>query len=233
MSAMTMAKPENIEPLARVIRPHLQDAKAVGLPAILGLTEADRIVTALENQIGTAVFEIPTGPPSVPGLRLLEAFTRQLTLPGVHQLLQYHVQTVKPRTNGGFLLELGSGTAGPMVRSRGVILATGRFLGNGLQTDRHGIRESLFDLPVFQPQERSSWHRREFFDSRGHPANQAGIEVDQLFRPLDVTGCPVFENLHAVGSILAHQDWMRMKCGTGLAVTTAYSAVKAFAASHQ
>ena len=39
---------------------------------------------------------------------------------------------------------------------------------------------------------------------------------------------PAFEKLHAAGFILAHQDWMRMKCGTGLAITTAFGTVKAF-----
>ena len=43
-----------------------------------------------------------------------------------------------------------------MVRSQGIILATGRFLGNGLQADHLGIREPLFNLPVFQPQVRGS-----------------------------------------------------------------------------
>ena len=230
INATTIAQPENIEALAQAIRPHVQNAEAIGLPAILGLAGADRIVTALKNLIGTAIFEIPTGPPFVPGLRLLEAFARQLTLNGVRQILEHHVQSVIPQADGGFLLEFGGGMTG-RIRSRGIILATGRFLGNGLRADRHGIRESLLDLPVFQPQERSGWHRMAFFDSQGHPLNQAGIEVDQRFRPLDSGGRPVFERLHAVGSILAHHDWMRMKCGAGLAVTTAFSAVKAFACS--
>ncbi|MEJ2730435.1 MAG: hypothetical protein P8185_18365 [Deltaproteobacteria bacterium] len=38
-------------------------------------------------------------------------------------------------------------------------------------------------------------------------------------------GRPAFETLFAVGSILAHQDWMRMKCGAGLAIASAYAAV--------
>lgn len=231
ISAMTIARPENLEALARAIRPHVQNAEAIGLPAILGFTDAHRVVTTLENLIGRRVFEIPTGPPSVPGLRLLEAFREQLPLNGVQQYLDHLVQSVKPQADGGFLIDIDA-AASRTIRTRGVILATGRFLGNGLQADRQGIRELLFDLPVFQPQERDSWHRMEFFDSHGHPANQAGIEVDQLFRPIHSTGSPVFERLHAVGSILAHQDWMRMKCGAGIAVTTAFSAVKAFVASY-
>jgi glycerol-3-phosphate dehydrogenase subunit B len=46
-------------------------------------------------------------------------------------------------------------------------------------------------------------------------------------RPLDSSGHPAFENLFAAGIILSHQDWTRMKCGSGLSVATAYGAVKA------
>jgi glycerol-3-phosphate dehydrogenase subunit B len=39
-------------------------------------------------------------------------------------------------------------------------------------------------------------------------------------------GHPAFANLFAAGIILAHQDWTRMKCGSGLSVATAYGAVE-------
>jgi glycerol-3-phosphate dehydrogenase subunit B len=44
---------------------------------------------------------------------------------------------------------------------------------------------------------------------------------------LDRKGRTASENLYAAGSILAHHDWMRMKCGSGLAIATAYAAVNA------
>ena len=73
---------------------------------------------------------------------------------------------------------------------------------------------------------RSEWHLHEFFDHKGHPVNRAGIEVEEQLRPLNA-GQPVHDNLYAAGAILAHQDWMRMKCGAGLAIATAFKAVKA------
>jgi len=129
---------------------------------------------------------------------------------------------------GRFVLSIGNKKSEYTVRANGIILASGRFGGGGLYADRQRIRESLFDLPVSQPKDRSMWHRENFLDSRGHPANQAGIEVDDLFRPLDSSGQPAFERLFVAGSILAHQDWMRMKCGSGLAIATAFAAVNAF-----
>jgi len=62
----------------------------------------------------------------------------------------------------------------------------------------------------------------------GHGINKAGLETDDNFRPLGTSGKPVFQNLFAAGSILAHNDWKRMKCGSGIAVATAYGAVNSF-----
>jgi glycerol-3-phosphate dehydrogenase subunit B len=101
--------------------------------------------------------------------------------------------------------------------------------GGGLRAERGGLRETVFNLPVFQPPGREQWHRRDFFDPRGHPVNRAGLEIDPWFRPLGADGRPASDRLFAAGSLLAHQDWIRMKCGAGLAVATAYGAVKAVA----
>ncbi|TFG42572.1 MAG: anaerobic glycerol-3-phosphate dehydrogenase subunit B, partial [Syntrophobacterales bacterium] len=89
-----------------------------------------------------------------------------------------------------------------------------------------GVRETLFDLPVHQPEGRDGWHRQDFLDPKGHPVNRAGLEIDDRFRPLAAAGRPAHAHLFAAGSILAHQDWIRMKCGAGLAIATAYGAVQ-------
>jgi glycerol-3-phosphate dehydrogenase subunit B len=94
-----------------------------------------------------------------------------------------------------------------------------------LHADRHGIRETIFNLPVHQPSERALWHERNFFHPSGHAVNRAGVAVDGDFRPVDGSGKPLYDNLFAAGTILAHQDWMRQKCGSGLSIATAYGAV--------
>ena len=109
-----------------------------------------------------------------------------------------------------------------------IVLASGRFWGRGLCADRKGIRETILDLPVYQPEDRSRWHCDDPLEARGHPINLAGLEIDRFFRPVDSSGRPVFPLLFAAGSILAHQDWMRMKCGSGLSIASAYGAVNGF-----
>ena len=171
------------------------------------------------------VFEIPTLPPGTTGLRLKETFERGLGAKGVTLFLENRVFRAATPPGGGFLLEIGRIEPELTIRAPVVVLATGRFMGGGLRADRREVRETLFGLPVRQPEGRAHWHRAEFLDPRGHPVNRAGIEIDESFRPLDASGRPAHAHLFAAGSILAHQDWMRMKCGSGLAIATAWGAV--------
>lgn len=225
--ARSLAVPENRKKLADLIRPLAKDTGVVGVPAILGMQDSHSVQQDLQEMIGLPIFEIPTMPPSIPGLRLRETFEMKLPEIGVRLLYQNRVSQIS-RDKGVFLLKIGSGSPIKRVRAKGVILATGRFLGKGLYADRKLIREPLLNLPVYQPGMRPDWHRFDFMDPRGHAINRAGLEIDDQFRPLDASGNPVFDNLFAAGSILAHQDWMRMKCGSGMAMATAYAAVNAF-----
>ncbi|MFB6308123.1 MAG: glycerol-3-phosphate dehydrogenase subunit GlpB, partial [Haloarculaceae archaeon] len=58
------------EALAATVAPHLDGEKRVGFPAILGDERPDGVRDALANALGVDVFEVPGGPPSLPGLRL-------------------------------------------------------------------------------------------------------------------------------------------------------------------
>ena len=216
--------------LADAIKPHIGDAKAVGLPAILGIYSPNLVRQHLEALLNLKIFEIPTIPPSIPGLRLKESMEKALTAQNIHLIRQKRVLSVKTQPNGGFLLgvgDQGSHAIEQVIDTRAVLLAGGRFLGMGLHAGRKKIREPLFDLPVFQPEDRALWHDDDFFSPHGHPINQAGLEIDDHFRPVDPAGKPVYKNMFAAGAILAHQDWMRQKCGAGLAIATAYGAVAA------
>jgi glycerol-3-phosphate dehydrogenase subunit B len=229
--ARSLALSKNRKALSEALTPHINNVSAVGLPAVLGLYNTEQILADLEEQTGVPLFEIPTMPPSIPGLRIKELFESHLPENGVRLIYQKQVRNIQ-RKGRSFILKIGDDSEDYTIRTNGIILASGRFIGKGLRADRTGIRESLFDLPVYQPRERAKWHQYHFLDPAGHPINQAGIETDEHFRPLDASGKPAVENLFAAGSILAHQDWMRMKCGSGLAIATAYAAVNAFKA-HQ
>ncbi len=219
---------ENREKFAQEVRPHIKNAQIVGMPAILGLYRTHEVVSDLEALIGVPIFEIPTIPPSVPGLRLKETFERGLRTKGVQYYSHTRVLSVRGGGDRDFELDIGRKITEDTVLSRGIILASGRFIGGGLYADRQRIKETIFDLPVHQPKTRAEWHRRDMLDSRGHPVNRAGLEIDDAFRPLNSSGQPAFETLFAAGSILAHNDWKRMKCGAGLAIASAFGAVQSY-----
>ncbi len=225
--ARSLVIPQTRKALADELRPHLKKARFLGLPAVFGIQDSHKILTDIEKQVGVPMFEIPTMPPSIPGLRIKEIFESNLPAKGVRRFFQKRVMGVQVHGKE-FVVQIGDTSPEILIKTRGIVLASGRFLGKGLSADRRQIRESIFDLPVHQPYKRNEWHCYEFLDPAGHPVNRAGIVTDDRFRPLDRSGKPAHENLFAAGSILAHQDWMRQKCGSGLAIATAYAAVNAF-----
>jgi glycerol-3-phosphate dehydrogenase subunit B len=209
-----------------LVKPLLGDARSVGFPAVLGLGHASEVHAAFEAGLGVPVFEIPTMPTSVPGLRLLGALEAAVSARGVRRRHQAGVRALAFDGNGGTAtLDLEGVPAGERVRARAVVLATGRFTGRGLTADREQVRESILGLPVQQPTSREAWHQRDFLAPSGHAINRAGLRIDDAWRPLGASGKPAWPRLFAVGSILAHQDWMRSKCGSGLAIATAWAAI--------
>lgn len=226
--ANALLLPRNREKFAQIIRPLIKKSKFAGLPAILGLHRTVEIISHIEELVDVPLFEIPTMPPSVPGLRLKEAFERSLRRRNVQYFATNRALKVLPAAEGHFETQIGQNQIEHTVYTKGIILASGRFIGGGLHADRQHIRESIFNLPVYQPANRADWHRRDLLDPRGHLINRAGLKIDRTFRPVDDSGHPVFETLFAAGSILAHNDWKRLKCGAGVAIASAYAAVKAF-----
>jgi glycerol-3-phosphate dehydrogenase subunit B len=217
------------EQVIGLVRPIVGDAHAVGFPAVLGLARSADVHAAFEAGLGVPVFEIPTMPTSVPGLRLQGALEAAVAGRGVRRIRRTEVRGLAFSSNDNdATLELGddpNGGGGECVVARAVVLATGRFSGRGLVADRHGIREPILGLPVTQPPSRGDWHRRDFHDPAGHAIHRAGLTVDHAWRPLDGTGTPAWPRLVAVGSMLAKQDWIRAKCGSGLAIATAWAAI--------
>lgn len=237
--ARRLDMPQWREKLVATLRPHIGEAEAVGLPAVLGLYRSSGVIADLRGGLGVPVFEVPTMLPAVAGLRVREIFEQQLPDLGIRPFYHQSVCAVERKAAGGWVLSLAEKVGGAAmggqeggarrIHARSVLLCSGRFFGKGLHAERRGIRETVFDLPVVQPPAREFWHQKDFFAPEGHAVNRAGLAVDGDFRPLGRNGAPAWPDLFSAGIILAHQDWMREKCGSGLAIATAYGAVRACA----
>ena len=212
------------EKLATALRTAAGEAKVIGLPAILGMHRPDHVLAEMERLTGLELFEIPTMPPAVPGIRLRELFEQALPGRGVTLIPQRKVAALR-FDKAGATLDLSDNFGPIRIRAQAVILATGRFLSGGLEARPAAIRETLLDLLVTQPPDRGDWYRERYTDVRGHPIHRAGIEVDAAFRPLGRDGRAYDHRLHAAGVILARQDWIRSRSGAGIAIASAHRAV--------
>jgi len=230
--ARSLENVRNLEVLAGAVRSRLGEGEAVGLPAMLGVHDPDGIKKRFQEMIAAPVFEIPTLPNPVPAARIREAvYSAFRDQEAIRALIPGRVLSARLLGDKEFLLETDRQEPEKRIQCSAVVLASGRFLGHGLQGEREGgIREPLFRLPVAQPETRSAWHSPDLFDPVGHGVDRAGLETDARFRPVDGRGRPVYSGVYAIGSILAHANWTRFKCGAGVCLASAWGAVDGIAA---
>jgi glycerol-3-phosphate dehydrogenase subunit B len=226
--AQALSDPDRRQALAESVKKHLSDERFVAFPAMLGILDSAEVIDHLSSLLGRPIFEIPTLPPPIMGVRLRSAFDRGLPALGVRTLSQKTVLTAAA-TPEGFVCTVGGSRGEYNVTARSFILATGRFFGKGLRQEMYGMREVIFNLPVTQPDSPDDWYDDRFFVPHGHSADRSGILFDKEFRPLGEDHLPFHPALRAAGAILSGHDWIREKCGTGLAVATARKAVDSLA----
>jgi glycerol-3-phosphate dehydrogenase subunit B len=219
-------RPEFREDIAGELRKMIAPGERVGLPAVLGVRNADEIHRELEARLRTTVFEVATLPPSIPGMRLFQALKGALRRAGGRIVLGDRVVGAEAR--GGRLEAVVAQTAARRVpyRGRRFVLATGGFASGGLELDASWtVRETALGLPVAGvPAPGSPRFLPGYFDR--HPLARAGLEVDPQLRPIGPAG-PVYENLHAAGATLAGAEPWREASGNGISLATGFAAAEA------
>jgi glycerol-3-phosphate dehydrogenase subunit B len=222
---------ENSEWLAQACaawRPSLVGVRHLGLPAVLGFRNHGSVITAIEESLELTVFEIPTLPPCLPGLRL-EAVLREACLACGVDVIEGApvVGRVDGRTRTARAAGVQAQTAGgPRVINAGaVLLATGDLLHGGLVARQNGrVQESVFDLPVVHSNDRSTWTALHLSDPQ--PYTTFGLRVDTRMRPLGADGAPLLQNLFAAGGLLAGARRAEEGSRQGIGLATAWRAVE-------
>ncbi len=208
------------EGLARLVKP----GERVGLPAVLGFEDHPAVLARLQEVTGAPVFEIPTLPPSVPGIRLHSRLRRHLEQMGVR--VEVGMEAIGFGTNGDRIAWVETETSSRPLKHRATnfLLATGGILGGGINSDHTGRAwEVVFDLPLTIPQARDGWFRPHFLDGGGQPVFRGGVSVNQHFQPIHPDRTPVYTNLWAAGGILSGADPIRERSVEGIAVATGTS----------
>lgn len=203
----------------------LGDATVVALPAVLGLKDSTQVAAELAAGLGVPVAELPTLPPSVPGLRLELALTAALRRAGARIQVGTFVRAL-PNAGRIGLVEIESPGHPLRVPVDQVLLATGGLASGGLEVRLDGsVRESVADLPVWLPEAAfGALVGRSFLEPGGHPVGLAGIRVDRAMRPLGPDGKRLYDNLFAVGGLLAWADRAVEKSADGISCATGWRA---------
>jgi len=211
---------------ARNVQPILKSGERLGLPAVLGFHSPGKALEDLQERLKADVFEIPMPPPSVPGIRLFRKFQIYLQERGARLILGLStlIPHKEPKRIIGF--SLGFSKKSPIYTASAIILATGKFVGGGLDSDRGRIYETLLDLPVAYPKNRRQWFSPRLLAAEGQPFNRFGVEINETLQPVDPEGRVIYANLFAAGAIIAQADSMSEKSGGGIALSTGYWAGK-------
>ncbi|MBV9603677.1 MAG: glycerol-3-phosphate dehydrogenase subunit GlpB [Solirubrobacterales bacterium] len=127
----------------------LQADERVGLPAMLGARDPGGAWSDLEHRLGRRVFEIPTLPPSVPGMRLYEILRSALRRAGGRLILGAEV--VDAERSGSRVSAVLARTGGHDTRyaAPSFVLAAGGFASGAIELDSRWItHERVLGLPL-------------------------------------------------------------------------------------
>lgn len=219
--AETLEDPARQTQLAAALKKIWRSGERIGLPALLGVDEHPTVWNSLQSQTGAAIFEIPTLPPSVPGIRLYRALRQQLSDAGGR--IETNMEAIGFHADSDQLRWVETATSTRPIKhyARHFLLATGGLLGGGFNSDHTGrCWETIFHLPLTITQDRNAWFRHQFLHPQGQPVFTGGVSVNSEFQPIEQNGARCYDNLWAAGSVLAAADPIRERSLEGIAVAT-------------
>jgi glycerol-3-phosphate dehydrogenase subunit B len=198
--------------IARSLSPG--EGERVAFPAVLGV--AGEAWRSLQDRLERPVFEVPTLPPSVPGMRVAKALRDRLRRARGRLVLNNVVIGAERSGSRLTSLRVRVGLREVTQPADWVVLATGGFASAGLELDSHWhAREVALDLPVSGVPAAERFTPSYFDD---HPMGRAGVAVGRDLRPEGV------ENVLVVGATLAGAQPWKEKSGDGISLATGYHA---------
>ena len=198
----------------------LRGDESVGLPAMLGLRDPHAVLTDLEHRLGRRVFEIPTLPPSVPGMRLYEILRSALRAAGGRLVMGADV--VSSERDGVRVTAVSTRAAGRDLTyvAPVFVLASGGFASGAIELDSHwATHERVLGLPLagLPPQDGPRFVST-YLDEQ--PLARVGVAVDAELRARGA------ENVIVAGAALPGAVPWREGSGEGISLASGYRAAQ-------
>lgn len=203
------------------------------LPPVMGIENTPAILEALRRITGLAAAETLSGPMSVPGWRLQAAIERFFQERGIERL---EGEAVGFDAEGRRIksLYVHQGDQRHKVRAKAVILATGKYVGGGVER-RGRWKEPIFNLPLFLQGKALRAQTLPQVSRPGvaerQPFLAAGAAINPMGQPLDADGQVVYDNLFAAGAVLADFNPAQERCAAGVSIVSASVAARHAAAA--
>ncbi len=196
----------------------VEDAERIAFPAVLGIADGHAAWADMQERLGRPVFEVPTLPPSVPGMRVFARLRDALRRAGGRVILNAVVVAGEREGSRVTGVRARAGLREQAYGCDHVVLATGGFAAGGLALDSYWkAHEVALGLDVSGVPEAERFVP-DYFEEQ--PMARAGIAVDRELRPEGV------ENVSVVGATLAGAAPWREKSGDGISLSTGHRAAE-------
>ena len=194
-------------------------ASASAFPAVLGMRDPHGVWSELEHRLGRPVFEIPTLPPSVPGMRVAPDPARGAAPRGRPRDPRTRWSSAPITTAAGSRAARARGPARGAHGADWVVLATGGFATGGLALDSRwvGARDGARPAGRGRPGAGRGALRARVLRRASAGAAPAWRSTREL-RPSTRDGERVYENVLVAGATLAGAEPWREKSGDGLSL---------------
>ncbi len=198
----------------------LQADERVGLPAVLGIRDPHGAWSDLQHRLGRAVFEIPTLPPSVPGMRLFEIL--RATLRRARGRLVLGAEVVDADRDGSRVTAVATRAAGHDARYAApwFVLAAGGFGSGAIELDsRWATHDRVLGLPLRGvPGPGEPRFLGDYLAEQ--PTARVGVAVDADLRAEGA------DNVLVAGAALPGAASWREGSGEGIAMASGYRAAQ-------
>jgi glycerol-3-phosphate dehydrogenase subunit B len=198
-----------------------EDAR-VAVPAVLGLEDPHAVWSDVQQRIGRPLFEVPTLPPSAPGMRVHRTLREALRRAGGR--IAIGVEAIGADLDGDRVTAVRARASG-RERShptRWAVLASGGWASGGLALGSDWqARETVFGLPLSGvPDPGAPRFVASYLDEQ--PLARAGVAVDAAMRP----SASARENLLVCGATVGGAAPWREKSGDGISLATGHAAAQ-------
>lgn len=188
-------------------------------PAVMGFSRHQDVLAAAERVLGVPCLEVPTLPPSVPGMRLEHAFNRHLKNNNVAIHTGSEISRSSINEHEDIVVW---DSMSRQYTATTIVISTGGVLMGGLDVDSHGtIHETTLGLKTFQSEPLNA----ATVDQSLNALHIAGVETDNMLRPRQ-NGPGIVSNVFVTGRTLAHWN-PAAECSTeGVCIATGWVAAE-------